>query len=235
MKACSLEVPEVFAVFTNGKLLDSKMNIVTEAILEKEKDYFVKEINGECASFVLFIKDYNDYLAHKKEIIAHNCIFQRRLRQSKEMNAINPYSVNTLRIVTINKDGEPYVLAAELRIGTSKTGSVDNAAAGGVMVGINPDGTLKKWGFMKPGHGKRNTVHPDSGVEYASFSIPNWDEIIKLVCTAHKQFYGIHSIGWDVGLSENGPMFIEGNDNWEISGLQSCNGGLKDVWKKAIK
>lgn len=42
-------------------------------------------------------------------------------------------------------------------------------------------------------------------------------EAIEVVIKAHREFHGIRSIGWDVAITENGPCFIEGNDNWEIS------------------
>ena len=42
----------------------------------------------------------------------------------------------------------------------------------------------------------------------------------------------LHSIGWDIAIGENGPIFIEGNDNWEINGPQSCNRGLAKEFKE---
>lgn len=37
----------------------------------------------------------------------------------------------------------------------------------------------------------------------------------------------LHSVGWDIAIGDAGPIFIEGNDNWEINGPQICNGGLR--------
>ena len=34
----------------------------------------------------------------------------------------------------------------------------------------------------------------------------------------HSMLKDIHSIGWDIAIGENGPIFIEGNDNWEALG-----------------
>ena len=42
----------------------------------------------------------------------------------------------------------------------------------------------------------------------------------------------IHSIGWDIAFTENGPIFIEGNDNWEITGIQATNGGMKELFQE---
>jgi hypothetical protein len=43
----------------------------------------------------------------------------------------------------------------------------------------------------------------------------------------HSFFYGIHSIGWDIAITEDGPVFIEGNDNWEIPTFQAYDRSFK--------
>lgn len=60
------------------------------------------------------------------------------------MNVLNPSAINTYRIVTVNKEGKIYLLTALLRVGTEKTGNVDNWAAGGLAIGINENGYLKE-------------------------------------------------------------------------------------------
>ncbi len=45
---------------------------------------------------------------------------------------------------------------------------------------------------------------------------------------------GMQSVGWDIAIGENGPVFIEGNDNWEINGPQICNGGLKKLYDEQM-
>lgn len=44
-------------------------------------------------------------------------------------------------------------------------------------------------------------------------------------------FYGLHSVGWDVALTENGIMIIEGNDNWDTLGAQLYS-GAKPIFDK---
>jgi hypothetical protein len=36
---------------------------------------------------------------------------------------------------------------------------------------------------------------------------------------------GLRLIGWDVAIGESGPVLIEGNSNYEISGSDFLNGG----------
>lgn len=150
------------------------------------------------------------------------------------MSAIYPHAVNTLRVVTINIDSHPYVLTSLLRVGTSRSGNVDNWAAGGLAIGIQDSGYLKKYGFYKPEHGRKTEKHPDTNVVFKNFAIPNLEEAYEIAIKAHKCFYGIPAIGWDIAITENGPCFIEGNDNWEISLMQACDRPLKQEWLDII-
>ncbi|WP_394917633.1 sugar-transfer associated ATP-grasp domain-containing protein [uncultured Robinsoniella sp.] len=233
MNGIGQNVPRVFGIINNGNVYDEKMHCSDE-LLKDKYDYFIKDIDGECASCVLHIKDYEDYLKKKKIIDKGKFIIQQKVVQSREMNVINPLAINTLRVVTINKNGEPYVLSALLRVGTQETGNVDNWAKGGLAIGIKETGYLKKYGFYKPGHGGKTNVHPDTNIEFEKFKIPLYQEALNAACEAHRHFYGIRSIGWDIAITEDGPDFIEGNDNWEISLMQACNKGLKKEWNTAM-
>lgn len=70
---------------------------------------------------------------------------------------------------------------------------------------------------------------------FSNFQVPMYKEALDLACTAHRAFYGIRAIGWDIALTENGPVFIEGNDNFEISLQQACDRPLKKEWKHVIE
>jgi len=236
LKSNNISTAEVFAVMLEGRLYDTGMKKLDESVLKEKTNYFVKSIDGECASFVKRIKDYSEYEEVKAQLDkAQGYIFQEALQQCDEMNALNPSAINTLRIVTVMKHGEVKVLSALLRVGTDKSGNVDNWAAGGLAIGVQPNGYLKKYGFYKPRFGQKTDTHPVTGVVLEEFKVPMFDEAIELVCNAHKAFYGIHSIGWDVAFTKDGPTLIEGNDNWEISLMQACDKPLKAEWLEACK
>ena len=162
-------------------------------------------------------------------------IFQEKIIQCEEMNLLNPESINTIRIVTENLSGSPQVFSSVLRVGNKNTGNVDNWATGGIAIGIKADGTLKQYGFMKPINGLKVDCHPDTGVVFSEFKVPYYVEACELACKAHKAFYNVATIGWDIAISNVGPIIIEGNDNWEISLMQACNEGYKQKWSNLIK
>ncbi len=235
MKSNNLPVPEVFGLISKGNLYDVQMNTLDWSMLSEEKEYFIKDIDGECASFVKKVKDYANLQQIKTNLKSNRYILQKKMVQSPEMDVLNSGAINTLRIVTINKDGNPYVLTSLLRVGTKKTGNVDNWAAGGIAVGIQQNGYLKEYGYFKPHYGTKTNIHPDSKIALNQFKVPMYKEALELACKAHRFFYNVRAIGWDVAISENGPVFIEGNDNWEISLMQVCDRPLKKEWIDALK
>jgi hypothetical protein len=234
MSSFNMPVPEVFAVFFDGKLYDTSMNLKDLSSLENETDYFVKEVDGECASFVKRVPDFQSFNKMLPQIQKGKFILQRKMVQCAKMAQINPNAINTLRIVTINKNGNVSVLTSLLRIGTSQTGHVDNWAAGGIAIGIDDDAHLKEFGFYKPKYGTKTDIHPDTKIVFKEFEVPMYADALNLVCSAHKFFYNVRAIGWDVAISENGPVIIEGNDNWEISLQQACDKPLKKLWLQSV-
>ncbi len=237
MKANKLPVPEVFAYIKDGDLYDNEMNSISWDFLKNEKDFFIKDYTGECASFVKRINDYSELQNERQNIEKGSYILQRTVKQSEEMNCLNPFAVNTLRIVTAKgKDGIPCVLSALLRVGTSETAPVDNWAKGGIAVGINENGFLRDYGYKKPHYaemgGGRVSVHPDSKIVFSEFQIPMYQQAKEMAIEAHKAFYNIQTIGWDIAITEAGPVFVEGNDNWEISLMQACNKALRKEWRE---
>lgn len=172
-------------------------------------------------------KTYGDFIQSLGDVVY---IVQKRLVQHQILGALHPTSVNTLRIVTIkNKKGAVKHLSTVLRIGTGGS-HVDNWAVGGLCVGVGEDGKLGQYGFYKPGFGTMTNVHPDSGINFRDVTVPYYKEALELCMQFHSQLK-IDSIGWDVAITPDGPAIIEGNDNWEISLMQICNGPL---WQKFI-
>lgn len=235
MSSNMMNVPEVFAFIKDGVLFDINFNRLDFDSLKNENDYFIKDVDGECASYVKHIDDYEHLKRLKNDFNKGEFIFQRKIIQCQEMNKINPLAINTLRIVTVNKDGNPYLFSSVLRIGTQATGNVDNWAAGGLAVGIDEKGYLKQHAFYKPMFGQKTDIHPDSNIIFKDFQVPQYELAVKMACEAHKHFYGIRTIGWDITITDKGPYFIEGNDNWAISLMQVCDHGLKQKWIEAMK
>lgn len=255
--SCILRDKMLFAIFTegigvrsakilfytvDGKLYDfgTKQESDFEEIGRHSNCRLIcKPLDGEGGSgiFILEVKDGTVYCEGnvldttqlREKLSPRRYIVQEFLSQHSEMSRLHPQSVNTVRLVTVRglKDGQIHILPSILRIGVGDN-DVDNTSQGGIAVGVDLEtGYLKRFGFQKPKYGLKTEVHPDSGIRYAEFRIPMFDEVKRQAVYLHSMLPQIHSVGWDIAIGEEGPVFIEGNDNWEINGPQACNGGMR--------
>ena len=154
-------------------------------------------------------------------------ILQDRVVQHPKLNQISPSAVMTLRLVTIIKNGHSQMLAGVVRVGIHGA-TVDNWHAGGMVGHIDLDtGRIGKAFQFRPGHGGLCTKHPDTGVKFEGFQLPFAQDAVNISLAAHNFFYGIHSLGWDIAFTEDGPTILEVNDEWMMPLLMVANGGLK--------
>ncbi|MDY0066753.1 MAG: sugar-transfer associated ATP-grasp domain-containing protein [Steroidobacteraceae bacterium] len=175
----------------------------------------------------LFMNGVEASLERLRARLDDSYLFQERIEQHSMLRALHPASLNTLRLITFCQDGEAVLFCAALRVGAGGK-PVDNWAAGGLIVGVDTEqGRLRGEGYFKPGYGGRTSVHPDSGVRFEGFEIPYFREAVDLVLRMHRRLSTIHSVGWDVGVAPDGPVLIEGNDDWE--------GGIPMVLEKDFR
>ena len=62
--------------------------------------------------------------------------------------------------------------------------------------------------------GKRYEIHPETGITFHGYKIPFCNQAVNMAAKLHKYFYCTHSIGWDIALTQRGPVFIECNQGW---------------------
>ncbi|WP_438712202.1 sugar-transfer associated ATP-grasp domain-containing protein [Aquimarina muelleri] len=147
-------------------------------------------------------------------ILANDCIHQEVIEQHKAINELYKHSVNTIRFDTyIDKKNNIHILSAFMRFG--RGGSVvDNGSLGGFYVSIDiKKGTLKgkSHQLMKYG-GEQLSKHPDTEMFFHDFEIPYFEESCELIKKA-VSYIPDRIIGWDIAISNKGPVIIEGNDN----------------------
>lgn len=209
-----------------------------DAFLSIDMDAFCKPADGQLGNgiFGMTIKQGIVYIDGtscnkddvKKMLLSADYLVQKRIYQHPKMAELCDSTINSIRLQTVlDSNGNVIPFGAGLRIGRHG-GTVDNWAKGGVFVGINMEtGTLMDRGFLKPMYGTSVFAHPDSHVAFEGFEIPYFQEALRMAQTLHRNLYRCHSVGWDIAITEDGPVFIEGNGWWEISLIQAAHGGLK--------
>ena len=246
-EALGFRSPRTIAVITgeNVYLFTSRQMISLENFVKNNNvDSYVKLIDGECANgvFQVYIKEgeivvdgaqtsLDDF---KKLIEKGKFLVQERIYQHEKMSAMYPMATNSVRITSLydKKSNEVVFLPCFLKIGLGNM-TVDNWAIGGLIVGLDVEtGKLREWAYYKPGYGKKTQSHPDTGVVFKDFEVPFFNEAKELIRAYHMQLKEVHSIGWDITITPEGPCIIEGNDNWEISALQVTNHGMRKEFEQ---
>ncbi len=131
--------------------------------------------------------------------------------QHPDLDRLWPHSINTVRAMTILKDGETYVWGVLFRVGKTEGKPVDNFNNGGLMMPVDVETGV----IHCPGvdlQGKLYETHPVTGVPFNGFQIPCWKEIMDLVKEAAKVVPTVGYVGWDVAVTPTGPVLVEGNE-----------------------
>ena len=163
-------------------------------------------------------------------IIKTGFLFQETVKQHPELNKLNPTSLNTIRFDTfIDKDGKIEIISAYIRMSTNNL-HVDNISSGGCQVGIWLDsGKLKRDGFSSYRSSGTHvyTFHPITGIVFEGFIIPLFAEAKELIIKTASYMPGLRLVGWDVAIGETGPVLIEGNSDYAMSGNDMSESGYR--------
>jgi hypothetical protein len=228
VSSLGFRTPKNLALFMNGAVcwLDGKREIALADLCgssDYDGDYFCKSLAGlggegafplRISAGRFFVGGQEIDLEQLRAKLNGDYLLQEALSQHPEMNKLYPHAINTIRILTFRNGEQITVLSAIMRIGTGGN-RVDNHSCGGLIARIDlTSGRMSGDGIFAPGKGTRTLCHPDTSVVIDGFQIPFFPEAVRCVTGLHRYLYGVHSVGWDVGITPEGPIIIEGNDNW---------------------
>ena len=208
------EFNSVFKDYLNREyiILNGKNKDEFNKFLKGKKIIFCKPTSGTHGDSMekIVVSDFNgdlyNYLYNKNLVLVEEVVIQ-----CSEMNKLYPYAINTVRIITVNRyDNKQLVVAAYQRIGNHGY-IVDNYNGGGMVVPIN-----EKTGVIEyPAVDKLKNIyykHPMTNTDIVGFKVPKYKEAVKLALKASKVVKEIRYVGWDIAITDKGPVIIEGNE-----------------------
>ena len=203
-----------------------------QKLLDENDVLVFKEATGNCGAGISFEPtadlrpdDVLEYMRNNDFDLVETLVGQHR-----EMNALSPSGVNTVRVFTqISRAGEYEVLGCRLRI--SVDSRVDNLAAGNIAAPIDKEtGIVSGPGVYSDITRSPVEIHPVTGHRIVGFEVPYWPETLAMVREASLLHPENRSIGWDVVITEEGPGLIEGNHDWcKLVWQLPVNKGLKQL------
>ncbi len=180
--------------------------------LDNKEIVFAKDITSYGGHGVskIVLKDYKDInelyneLLEKKQYLVEEAIIQ-----CEELNEINPFSVASFRVITLMDDeSKPHLLGNALRINQGKDNVVGSVSD--LYFGLSEDGKIAT--NVIDDYGNIYKVHPLTKKVFEEVKIPFVKEAFNMCLKAATMLPEERYIGWDVAITKDGPLLIEGNE-----------------------
>lgn len=212
LKGAGFPNPEIFGFTCQGSWYfpkDGEQRL--RETLASGKRAVVKPITGSLGGDVSFIRDSFELDRKYPE----DMLVTAYVEQAGYAAAIYPGSLNTIRILTIVPEKEPpRILAASHRFGGSQSRGVDNFSAGGMIARVDLDTGIMDRGVMIDRNNKVvwSDVHPDTEAPIKGTQVEHWEAVKALVVELCRTFPFLRYVGWDIAVTDAGPVIIEGNN-----------------------
>lgn len=156
-----------------------------------------------------------DYLTDKKF-----CTIEDNIVQHPALSKLYSNAVNSLRIITIIDDNNvPHCVYLVQKMGCGGS-IIDNNC---LFSPVDSETGVIKY----PAHSGDTTKgivyneHPDTKIHIQGYQLPFIKEAVDMCLKAAMVVPQVRYVGWDVALTENGPVIIEGNnycahDFWQL-------------------
>lgn len=211
-------------------------NSKLELFLKNYPKTIIKPESGKKgAGIKVFIAESNNNIdSFIHSLSTGSYVVEEYIEQNSFMKSLHPSSVNTIRFVTSNINGEVRNLYAMLRIGVNGN-TVDNASAGGICAAVNIEtGEITSEGKRR--NGERYLKHPNTNVLIKGNQIPYWSNLIHMVDDIMHSLPNVKYVGWDFALTCDGWCIIEGNNKPSFLGIQMCQDeGIKQLVKDKLE
>ncbi len=237
MVAHGLPTPRLLGVFRNGEFgIFNQDSVVNYDISQAEQAIanlrllgrgrvFAKTIRGARGRGALLIDESMKARELAELLAGKEYLFQEYVRQHPDLAKINPGSLNTLRLLTVrDAEGASHVAGGFFRVGRGAS-IVDSAGGGGLANYLDlQSGKLDELSHLKYDFGGASmSSHPDTGAVFGDITLPFYSEAVALV---HRAAAALPNsvVGWDVAITPEGPILIEGNRHPFIGGDQAIRG-----------
>ena len=154
------------------------------------------------------VKDIKNLEELKNELLSKKLyLVEDAIIQHKELDKLNPYAVNSFRVVTLVKDGKSYILANALRINVD-----DGIAIGCQDAYMRLDESGKVCSRVVDDVANVYEEHPMAKIKFSTVKVPFVKESFEMALKAALVVPEMRYVGWDIAITPNGPVIMEGNE-----------------------
>lgn len=182
-----------------------------------------------------------DDLSNPKQVFG--CVTQERaileewIQQHPVLAQVYGDAINCLRIITVYTKGKVWFVTGGVTWGNGK--KIANASASGIVSRVDfSTGVLSE--FAADFNGKTYTNHPITKVKMSYMQLPFWSETMEMLKAAATEVPEIGFVGWDIAITPEGPVIIEGNTTpgyryYQIPAHMINGMGNRAIYERCLK
>lgn len=162
-------------------------------------------------------------LEHLRQLGARTrIVLQPRVRNHPDVEDLSLGALCSLRVVTVRLPGRAATHFRSCLRMPAGGQEVDHPVRGGIAAPVLAGAVL--------GPGAANVVgppfvvHPATGARIEGRTVPHFTEAVRLALQAHDRVGIASAIGWDIAITPDGPVFLEGNSGWGMDVMQTSFG-----------
>ena len=207
--------------------------------IENKKKIIYKPIGNAQGKGIEVFDNLNDRKQIYSKIKEKNekAILEEWICQHEDLTKVYDKAINCLRIITFRHKGNLKFLAGGVTWGNGK--KIANACASGIVSPVNfKNGKLEKPAADFSGNVYR--CHPLTGENLVGITLPYWNEIQVMLREATKEIPQVAYVGWDIAITPDGPIIIEGNTTpgyryYQIPAHMEKKRGNRKIYEECLK
>ncbi len=207
-----IKFAEKFVDMYNRDFLNTESMTIDEfkKFCEGKEKFICKPVGGAQGNDikVYHLGNVEEIFSEIKHKYCRGYMLEQWIEQHPVLSEIYPDAVNCLRVITVFNGEKTHFLVGGITFSLST--EIANGSQPSIIAPVNfetgiidkPAATFGSQSFEK---------HPKTGSQILGVKVPYWDDIKELLNTACQRIPTVGYIGWDVAITPDGPVLIEGN------------------------
>lgn len=166
------------------------------------------------------------FVAEVLQKFPNGYLFQTCAQFAKDLRGLAPEGLGPLRLNTImTEQGQPEAYFGILRLPVKGTEAGPTKSLSRIFARLDLESSTIDFAVDRTGGANTPVdIQPATGQKLTGFRIEQLADAVALVKNAHMLVPELGTVGWDVALTDDGPLIIEGNGNPAYSHYQLTAG-----------
>lgn len=250
MMATGLPMPKIYAVYDldgrnlpGATLLRSASEVAYYLRTCQHYPLFLKPSHGTYGWGVLGLQNYlsesdsiiflngqqrkvTEWVESLNPEFARGILFQELLKPHPEIERVCGARLSTIRVTSARIDRKNRILSAVWRVptGSNMMDNFQHGVSGNLLGGVNvTNGYITRVVGRINGKIESVHVHPDTGVQFDQYVLPDWSRVVEICEEAANYLMGMNLHHWDIALTDRGPIIVENNEVADLDLHQHAN------------